>query len=276
MILAGRGVVWAQAEVGNCMIDGIRGFEKKRKSGLEWLNKAAAQNYPPALYLLSELYRNGSINLLRKSQEKANELMIKAANLGYASANFKLARFHMSGTDGFEEDLHQSYFRASVVFTLDDKDKQAALMMSHFHHEQKQSIIEPSPYLMCYYLNIAANVDDNGKACYIYSSAIARLYNVRVNGFNPMPAAFFWARKSRDMGFNDAKEMLKMWESHGQSQCANCGKGAQGDGKFKQCSKCKAQWYCSKECQVEAWRAGHKNDCKRARMLKFEDYLNAE
>ena len=51
---------------------------------------------------------------------------------------------------------------------------------------------------------------------------------------------------------------------------------AQEGVKFKQCSKCKAQWYCSKECQVEAWRAGHNKDCKRARMLKFEDYLNAE
>ena len=78
------------------------------------------------------------------------------------------------------------------------------------------------------------------------------------------------------MGCNEAGEMLNMWESHGQSQCANCGKNVQPGETFKQCTKCKAQWYCSKECQIEAWRAGHKKDCKRARVLKFEDYLNAE
>ena len=71
-------------------------------------------------------------------------------------------------------------------------------------------------------------------------------------------------------------DLRSKWESVGQSYCAHCGKKAQGGEKFKQCSKCKAQWYCSKECQVEAWGTGHKKDCKRARMLKFEEYLNAE
>ena len=78
------------------------------------------------------------------------------------------------------------------------------------------------------------------------------------------------------MGYNDARERLKEWESFWQSYCANCKRVAQTGEKFKQCSKCKAQWYCSKECQVEAWKAGHKKDCKRATILKFEDYLNAE
>ena len=78
------------------------------------------------------------------------------------------------------------------------------------------------------------------------------------------------------MGCNDARERLTKWESDGQKFCANCSKEAKTDEKFKQCSKCKAQWYCSKECQVEAWKAGHKKDCKRASMLTFEDYLNVE
>ena len=78
------------------------------------------------------------------------------------------------------------------------------------------------------------------------------------------------------MGYNDARKMLNEWESDGQSHCANCGKDALADEKFKQCSKCKSQWYCSKECQVEAWKAGHKKDCKRAAILKFEDYLNVD
>ena len=78
------------------------------------------------------------------------------------------------------------------------------------------------------------------------------------------------------MGYNEAGERLKEWESFGQRYCANCSKEAKTGEKFKQCSKCKAQWYCSKECQVEAWKAGHMKDCKRATILKFEDFLNAE
>ena len=90
-----------------------------------------------------------------------------------------------------------------------------------------------------------------------------------------MPAAFFWLRKSRGIGYSQAGKTLKEWEDYGQSHCAYYGKDVQPGEKFKQCSRCRAQWYCSKECQVEAWKAGHKKDCKRATILKFEDYLNA-
>lgn len=59
MALAARGVAWAQTFVGSHMIEGIEGFEKQEKTGLDWLNKAAAQNHPRALYHLSNLYRTG-------------------------------------------------------------------------------------------------------------------------------------------------------------------------------------------------------------------------
>ena len=42
--------------------------------------------------------------------------------------------------------------------------------------------------------------------------------------------------------------------------CANC--GDQDKSKLKICSRCKAFSYCSKECQVNHWKAGHKRDCK--------------
>ena len=31
--------------------------------------------------------------------------------------------------------------------------------------------------------------------------------------------------------------------------------------KFKQCAKCKAAWYCPRDCQVRAWHGSHKIDC---------------
>ena len=140
---------------------------------------------------------------------------------------------------------------------------------------------EPSPYLACYYLNIAASDDTAGVAPYLYSQSLLDLAkhlhdgNTQ-NGSNAMPAAFFWMRKSSDMGSERARKKLKTVEPHFQSFCANCSKKAEAGEKFKQCSKCRAECYCSKECQVEAWRSGHKQDCKRAAILKFEDYINAE
>jgi len=38
-------------------------------------------------------------------------------------------------------------------------------------------------------------------------------------------------------------------------KCAKCGAPAE-----KRCSRCKNEWYCSRECQVGAWE-GHKLVC---------------
>lgn len=42
--------------------------------------------------------------------------------------------------------------------------------------------------------------------------------------------------------------------------CASC-KKPQGTTKFQVCSRCKRVLYCSKECQVKDWKAGHKIVC---------------
>lgn len=51
--------------------------------------------------------------------------------------------------------------------------------------------------------------------------------------------------------------------------CANCGKthtlDENGKGKaLNRCAKCLQAKYCSQGCQRAAWRAGHKNVCKKA------------
>ena len=278
MALAKRGVSSGQWHVGQCMMGGCQGFEKQRRTGIKWIKKAAAQNHPPSLYTLSDLYRNGLGSPPSKSREKADELLLKAANLGHALANTKLASYYVDGTDGFEKDPVEAHFRASIAFALDEKGKYTATWLGYFHLEH--TIPEPSPYLACYYCNIAACNQENGLAGHMYSKALSRLYghlyHVLILGFDAMPAAFFWARKSRGKGCVEAMNEVKQWEIAGQKFCANCSKEAQADERYKQCSKCRSQWYCSKECQVEAWRAGHKRDCKRATIQKFEDYLNAE
>lgn len=45
--------------------------------------------------------------------------------------------------------------------------------------------------------------------------------------------------------------------------CSGCGKKEMKLGRMKSCSKCKAAFYCSKECQVQDW-ATHKKQCKKA------------
>ncbi|KAI9009079.1 hypothetical protein DFJ74DRAFT_686761 [Hyaloraphidium curvatum] len=42
--------------------------------------------------------------------------------------------------------------------------------------------------------------------------------------------------------------------------CGECGAKATKDKKLQQCSRCHATWYCSRECQKEAWKL-HKDRC---------------
>ncbi|MDR3736462.1 MAG: zinc finger MYND domain-containing protein [Acidobacteriaceae bacterium] len=44
--------------------------------------------------------------------------------------------------------------------------------------------------------------------------------------------------------------------------CGYCNK-PQGEGKFDMCSACKKVYYCSKECQLKDWKAGHKAVCTK-------------
>jgi len=44
-------------------------------------------------------------------------------------------------------------------------------------------------------------------------------------------------------------------EIAGDTKCAKCGKEA-----TKRCSRCRIEWYCSRECQVQSWKA-HKTVC---------------
>jgi hypothetical protein len=46
------------------------------------------------------------------------------------------------------------------------------------------------------------------------------------------------------------------------STCFWC--GGPGKPKLLACGKCKQAWYCSSECQLKDWKAGHKKACKMA------------
>lgn len=53
-------------------------------------------------------------------------------------------------------------------------------------------------------------------------------------------------------------------------KCANCGKVA-----TQRCSRCKNQWYCSRDCQLKQWKA-HKAICDVISSNKKEDEIRNE
>ena len=64
---------------------------------------------------------------------------------------------------------------------------------------------------------------------------------------------------------NDIYSMDNMEYFMDDPKCANCGKDA-----TNRCSRCKSEWYCSKECQIKRWKT-HKELCKTLSELFKED-----
>ena len=44
--------------------------------------------------------------------------------------------------------------------------------------------------------------------------------------------------------------------------CQGCGQAESELGEFKRCGGCKSVYYCGRKCQVQDWKAGHKQKCK--------------
>jgi hypothetical protein len=84
-----------------------------------------------------------------------------------------------------------------------------------------------------------------------------------ITGYSQVPLTV-WARrkalrvdaKARDT-WGKSPLMCNPWKF----VCANCGRRDVQE-KLKACAQCKTFSYCSKECQVKHWKAGHKLECK--------------
>ena len=53
-------------------------------------------------------------------------------------------------------------------------------------------------------------------------------------------------------------DRLKEVVAHTPDKCGSCGLPKPD---MKKCSRCKTVVYCSKECQIKDWKAGHKHAC---------------
>ena len=52
--------------------------------------------------------------------------------------------------------------------------------------------------------------------------------------------------------------------------CSGC--AAMKETRTLACAKCKAAWFCSKDCQTTAWKAGHKKACKSTLLYNPKAY----
>jgi TPR repeat protein len=261
----------------------------------------AAQNSSPdldAITSLSREYRAGKE--VEKSKEKADALMKKAADMGSRRAQDSVA-IHLLWDNEKNVVTADAVYYATLLATGERPNfihfgagiYSAYVLGLAFNYGQGG--MEINPYLARHYFKIAVQGNTNasehagmnfpegyeGAYCF-YGEALITLGleqygGTSVPGFIPIPKAMYWFHKASTLGCEGcdnpdcskekAKRRGRSWmdavKLEESKRCSYCLKLAEDclGGKLKNCARCLGAWYCGRDCQAAAWKAGHKLDC---------------
>jgi len=83
-----------------------------------------------------------------------------------------------------------------------------------------------------------------------------------IAGQCPNPRAVMWFRKAAALGLPEAADNARRLDYMYSGGCANCFKErGENNANLLRCTGCRLMHYCSKDCAVKHWKAGHKKDC---------------
>jgi TPR repeat protein len=291
------GYYFTGCQEGLIPIDKKKTIDKKK--AIEWL-KLSCENESPdldAIYTLAKEYEYGKN--VEKSKEKAIALMKKAADMGSRRAQDSVVIYLGEKHNLILAD--SVYYATLAIAErppsyLCGASPHSAFVLGNAFNDGVGGL-EQNIFLARHYLSIAVQgnkdaidprvefKDGYERAYWYYADAL--LYqgvevfgegNMSVPGFSPVPKAMYWFHKAHTMAVACAcgnpkcwKELLKVRAKHmmgviksGESKkCSYCFKKAEDcpGGTLKNCARCSGAWYCGRDCQVAAWKAGHKLDC---------------
>ena len=256
-------------------LNGSDGCPVDKRKALKWFELAAEKRYPPALYFLADIHMDmeGLDDMGSQSDSRAMSLMKEAADLGHSVAQCRLAAMY-SGRDrgaGYQ----QKYLTLAYS---QGQDPRSTFPLGRFFYSGFGGLSK-SLYRAKHYLEEAAGKGYSA-AYYYLAVTLLQLNELEykricdIPGHNCIPRVLFWARKAseyepRKVIANeptkaDAIKVIEESERFVKQSCANCKRNAECfSEKLKQCARCKAAWYCGRECQVKHWKDGHKTDCIR-------------
>eukprot|EP00571_Detonula_confervacea_P006298 CAMPEP_0172319826 /NCGR_PEP_ID=MMETSP1058-20130122/38809_1 /TAXON_ID=83371 /ORGANISM="Detonula confervacea, Strain CCMP 353" /LENGTH=397 /DNA_ID=CAMNT_0013034957 /DNA_START=41 /DNA_END=1231 /DNA_ORIENTATION=+ len=249
---ADNGRAWAQCWIGKVHMDGLEGFTVDIKEGLKWLELAAEQHDPQALYQLGEHHG------IAQSFSRAKPYFQEAADLGHISAQVQLGSMYLDGIAGAKDESKAAHY--STLAYSSRRDPLSALNLGRIFLKGYGNAPHKSLVRAKHYLQSAA--EKGMKMAYILlAQTLLNLYaecfdSIVIPGHSCIPSVLFWARKAAETGdsdvINDVEELERLV---GQFQfCANCKIPAEDfSGKLKLCVRCKAFWYCGRECQLKHW-----------------------
>ena len=189
--------------------------------------------------------------------------MKEAADLGDFYAQVKLGSTYFLGVGGTVDKAKSAYYYTLALSQEPD------FFRAHwlgFIFLEGSGGMKKSLYRAKYYIQRSA---EKGLADAYTPLALILLELSRVqydgkviSGYNCIPRALFWQRKVAEKGDPRAIKVVAEIEKLGQQGCVCCLRKAKCFPEpMKHCARCKAVWYCGRECQRKHRKDGHKIDC---------------
>lgn len=262
----------------------------------KWYSLAEEQDFPEAIFKSAKLFKDEKTN-----PTLYREKLKKAALLGERSAAEALAINHYVDRDSCDKvEYYASIALGSISNASQHEYLSTILGTSHlqtstdyFYRTKYYLDIGAKKNFDC----LPSVPGFRSLVCHIYSNKMLQLgmyeycgYAYEIPGFSFLPKMRYWANEAGSdnmvMGFVAGPDDHGTGGRH-ETHCAYCNIEAPRGTKFKQCVRCKAAWCkllksfcshclynvrshtvlysldCSKDCQVEAWKVGHKSDCKQ-------------
>jgi hypothetical protein len=218
---------------------------------------AVDQGHVSAQFNLGLMYENGQG--VKQDYAEAVRLYHKAADQGNADAQSNLGGMYDNGR-GVKQDYTEAVGWYRKAADQGQVNAQSNLGTKYAQgHGVKQDEIEA----MRWHHKAA----DQGQLHAQYNLGV--MYANGLGTKQDYAEAVRWFRKAADQGDSDAQKYATQFSkllpiSFLTRSCAHCGVAEKlGSVALKPCGRCKAVFYCGKECQTHGWKmGGHRTECK--------------
>ena len=244
--------------LGLLLVKGEGGLERDVERGTEIWRLGANKGDPMCQCNLGSRYYKGTDGL-PKSTTEAKRWWLAAAEQGHAIAESALALILKD--EGNDAEFLR-YMRGSASKGYDEACY--ILGVAHFKGEHG---LQTSSEEAIRVLQPAAE-RGHAKSMSLLGRVMCKLdpeLPLPLPRDNPnLAKGMHWLRRVAATGDPITIAKIKAVEEWASSICFRCNKEAPPETAFLRCSRCRAAWYCSKDCQVQHWRAkeaGHKHFC---------------
>ncbi|KAG0298593.1 hypothetical protein BGZ98_000141 [Dissophora globulifera] len=262
------------AAVGNPMAMHKAGWHYDQRGkwheAIKWYKLAADLGYPDSAHNLGMIYQEGNPNVqprLEVDLDAAAEYYERGLGYGYGASGTQLGRlfFTLATDKSFRDKLPES----SALQTNDPREYMAQAV-ANFNKANLHVEVESLQFLGMIY-----GSKDFGLYNLDSSQNLFELALIASNGAQ-QPFEFLCrtlsakraliaediARQERANGSVSAPQKV---DADGLKSCAaqGCGNKEFKKDQFQRCAGCKKRYFCSRVCQVNDWKNGHKKSCQK-------------